>query len=133
MTDTFEPLASADGSPDDLRNGRQPTSPRKQTNIILCIDIKEGVCSMPIPTRRHRESQQRKQVMTIAEIPATWLLELFESMPATEAVAQVATVKAPTTKMVFCPRCGGSGMITSFKHVKGGECFKCHGSGRAFV
>ena len=28
-----------------------------------------------------------------------------------------------------CPRCGGSGRIPSYSHIKAGECFKCHGSG----
>lgn len=31
---------------------------------------------------------------------------------------------------VNCPRCtDGTGLITGFKHVKGGECFRCHGAG----
>ena len=28
-----------------------------------------------------------------------------------------------------CPKCMGSGRISSFQHVKGGECFSCGGSG----
>ena len=28
-----------------------------------------------------------------------------------------------------CPRCGGRGHISEFKHVQGGTCFKCGGQG----
>ena len=28
-----------------------------------------------------------------------------------------------------CPKCMGSGRISSFQHIKGGECFACGGSG----
>ena len=28
-----------------------------------------------------------------------------------------------------CPKCMGSGRISSFQHIKGGECFSCGGSG----
>ena len=31
---------------------------------------------------------------------------------------------------VKCPRCGGSGNLPQFKHIGGGECFECEGSGR---
>jgi hypothetical protein len=34
------------------------------------------------------------------------------------------------TPKINCPRCGGSGRIPSYSHIKAGECFKCHGSGR---
>lgn len=28
-----------------------------------------------------------------------------------------------------CPKCMGSGRISAFQHIKGGECFSCGGSG----
>ena len=28
-----------------------------------------------------------------------------------------------------CSRCGGSGYIDKYKHIAGGECFECNGSG----
>ena len=30
-----------------------------------------------------------------------------------------------------CHKCGGRGVIESFRHIKGGECFKCEGTGNA--
>lgn len=32
--------------------------------------------------------------------------------------------------MLECARCGGSGKIKKFKHVEGGVCFDCNGTGR---
>lgn len=29
-----------------------------------------------------------------------------------------------------CPRCGGSGYIHQYRHVEGGICFLCRGSGQ---
>ncbi len=29
----------------------------------------------------------------------------------------------------MCPRCGGSGKLSQFLHVKGGVCFLCNGTG----
>jgi hypothetical protein len=34
-----------------------------------------------------------------------------------------------TFKTVECSRCGGTGRIASYQHIKAGECFKCHGAG----
>lgn len=31
----------------------------------------------------------------------------------------------------ICPRCGGTGVLEKFKHVEGGRCFDCEGSGKA--
>lgn len=28
-----------------------------------------------------------------------------------------------------CPRCGGSGLISAYRHIRGGQCLKCEGSG----
>lgn len=30
-----------------------------------------------------------------------------------------------------CPRCDGHGWFRQFKHVDGGRCFRCNGTGRA--
>ena len=32
-------------------------------------------------------------------------------------------------KKTNCPKCNGEGVISHFQHVKGGECFKCGGTG----
>ena len=29
-----------------------------------------------------------------------------------------------------CPRCGGAGIIEAYKHINGGVCFKCNGTGK---
>lgn len=36
-------------------------------------------------------------------------------------------VKASTVR---CLRCGGSGYLAEFRHVAGGDCFGCNGTGR---
>jgi len=52
-----------------------------------------------------------------------WLLDLFADWK-----EEPAPAPAPKPKQ-NCPRCGGSGRIPSYSHIKAGECFKCHGSG----
>ena len=29
-----------------------------------------------------------------------------------------------------CPRCGGSGIIDAYRHINGGHCFQCNGTGK---
>jgi hypothetical protein len=56
-----------------------------------------------------------------------WLIEMF-GQPGDEVEPEPAPAPAPAPKR-NCPRCGGSGRIPSYSHIKAGECFKCHGSG----
>lgn len=35
------------------------------------------------------------------------------------------------TEETKCQRCGGVGYLSAYKHINGGECFDCVGSGRA--
>lgn len=42
-------------------------------------------------------------------------------------MAKPATPTAATAAP--CPKCMGSGRISAFQHIKGGECFTCGGSG----
>ena len=58
-----------------------------------------------------------------AENDQNWLLALFDQMPATEVV-----YVAPKAKKA-CPKCNGSGYISIYSHIKGGECFACNGRG----
>lgn len=30
----------------------------------------------------------------------------------------------------ICPRCGGSGIIETYRHINGGMCFECNGTGK---
>lgn len=54
----------------------------------------------------------------------------------TEAMTRQATKgkSMKTTKTVSspksCGKCSGYGYISSFQHVKGGECFQCQGTGK---
>ena len=34
-----------------------------------------------------------------------------------------------TTSTISCPKCGGTGNIKHFRHVEGGVCFECYGTG----
>jgi DnaJ-class molecular chaperone len=43
--------------------------------------------------------------------------------------AERAAAKTSKSAAVNCPKCMGSGRISSFQHIKGGECFSCGGSG----
>jgi DnaJ-class molecular chaperone len=52
-----------------------------------------------------------------------WLIALFATVDPT------AQEDAPAAKRKTCPRCSGSGRLSYYSHVKGGECFACHGSG----
>lgn len=38
-------------------------------------------------------------------------------------------MNAATVTLVECPKCGGSGKLSQFKHVEGGTCFLCTGAG----
>jgi DnaJ-class molecular chaperone len=40
----------------------------------------------------------------------------------------VRTIRLPASELRACPRCGGSGTV-AHKHVLGGTCFRCMGSG----
>lgn len=61
----------------------------------------------------------------------TWLLELFaQAGTEPEPVKTAETVSYVTNKKA-CPRCGGHGQLPSFRHVSGGVCFACNGSGNA--
>lgn len=43
--------------------------------------------------------------------------------------AERAAAKPAKAAAIHCPKCMGSGRISSFQHIKGGECFSCGGSG----
>ena len=70
----------------------------------------------------------------------SYLEELFGNMTAEDHAACDAIMAhsdalrakpaTPTkTAATSCPKCMGSGRISSFQHIKGGECFSCGGSG----
>jgi len=44
-----------------------------------------------------------------------------------------AWIAGPATSSPACPKCGGSGRIPEFRHVAGGECFACGGTGKEVV
>lgn len=73
--------------------------------------------------------------MNNAESPDAWLLALFDHIDAVEQPAPVAVATpapspaAPVIKRCACDRCGGTGVISQFRHRSGGECFKCRGAG----
>jgi DnaJ-class molecular chaperone len=56
----------------------------------------------------------------------SWLISLFEQAEEAPAAPIIAPVKI---KRCACTRCGGSGLVSQFRHVKGGSCFKCKGTG----
>ncbi len=70
-----------------------------------------------------------------------YLDELFGNMTAEDHAACAANMAhrdalhakpatpAAKTAATPCPKCMGSGRISSFQHIKGGECFSCGGSG----
>tara|TARA_R110000868_G_scaffold61494_1_gene186789 strand:+ start:13081 stop:13266 length:186 start_codon:yes stop_codon:yes gene_type:complete len=51
-----------------------------------------------------------------------WLVALFAQVVESPAVIEPAKRKP-------CSRCSGSGRLSYYSHVKGGECFACHGTG----
>jgi hypothetical protein len=60
----------------------------------------------------------------------SWLIDFFnQTGDAFKPEPAPAPAPAPAPKR-DCPRCGGSGRIPSYSHIKAGECFRCHGSGR---
>lgn len=80
----------------------------------------------------------------VKEKPMRYLEELFGNMTAEDHAAcaanmahrdalhvKPATPATPAAKTAAtpCPKCMGSGRISSFQHIKGGECFSCGGSG----
>lgn len=65
-----------------------------------------------------------------------WLIDLFASAPSDEEVALLEraeaaakAVKVALEKARTCPRCSGTGRISHYSHIKGGECFGCSGTG----
>ena len=46
-----------------------------------------------------------------------------------EVLRKVAGLKQKAFYYTSCSKCGGSGDIPSYKHVEGGVCFRCGGSG----
>ena len=44
-------------------------------------------------------------------------------------IQPITPTEAPALNMVECHRCGGSGDMPKFRHVQGGTCFKCNGTG----
>jgi DnaJ-class molecular chaperone len=77
-----------------------------------------------------------KEFREQAPAPEQWLLDLFASSDGNverEKREKAAKAKPPVSKAKvdkICPRCGGTGSLPGYQHVKGGECFKCHGTGR---
>ena len=67
---------------------------------------------------------------TTIETEADWLLALFDaSPPPSEPAALSAPASPPAAERPTCSRCSGTGRIPSFSHIKGGECFRCRGTG----
>lgn len=62
-----------------------------------------------------------------------WLLAIFdliENPPVLEVMkALTPPLKAPQSKLYSCGRCGGTGVISQYRRVNGGVCFKCNGQG----
>ena len=75
-----------------------------------------------------------------------WLTELFANSPILSAeeiarsneaahaahVAMVAAIKKKTDARK-CGKCNGTGTVYFYAHHKGGECFRCGGTGRKAV
>jgi hypothetical protein len=41
----------------------------------------------------------------------------------------MASLTVAEYKPLVCAKCGGAGRVSAFQHIKGGECFRCGGSG----
>ena len=67
-----------------------------------------------------------KEMTSETETEADWLLALFDALPPFVPAVPIAP---STVKKSICNRCSGTGRIPNFSHIKGGECFRCHGSG----
>lgn len=73
-----------------------------------------------------------------------WLIELFSYVPTPEEIAQAAAQQEVEAQRLAslkaeqhyrethrCPKCGGEGRLPNYSHIKGGECFRCGGTGVA--
>ena len=67
-----------------------------------------------------------KEMTSETETETDWLLALFDASPPFVPAVPIAP---STVKKSICNRCSGTGRIPNFSHIKGGECFRCHGSG----
>lgn len=41
----------------------------------------------------------------------------------------MASLTVTEYKPLVCAKCGGAGRLSAFQHIKGGECFRCGGTG----
>ena len=87
---------------------------------------------------RDREYQRASESGDRKAVEGWWKKKIaeFESNPElTEYMGRVLEkwrggYKVAPTDPHRCDRCGGRGQIDSFKHVEGGTCFECGGTGR---
>ena len=49
---------------------------------------------------------------------------------AVDVVADLSGVTHTTNGRAVCDRCGGKGYINAFRHISGGVCFECDGTGQ---
>jgi len=62
-----------------------------------------------------------------------WLLEIFNDIDNAPVVPVVEIKPAPQAELKpqrkCCPKCGGLGTLTGYRHIQNGTCFKCDGLG----
>jgi hypothetical protein len=51
-----------------------------------------------------------------------WLVALFATVDPTAK-------DEPIVKRKTCSRCSGTGRLSYYSHIKGGQCFACNGTG----
>jgi len=51
---------------------------------------------------------------------------------AVDVVADLSGVKHTPSGRAVCERCGGAGTISAYRHIAGGICFECDGTGSPF-
>jgi len=60
-----------------------------------------------------------------------WTRAMGEQACRDYAASLQPAMAAGVTEATKCQRCGGAGYLSAYKHVSGGECFDCGGSGLA--
>jgi len=58
------------------------------------------------------------------DLQAEWMVFMCA-----KAKSEASKAKLPTSSRACCPKCGGKGYISHYRHVERGDCFACNATG----